>query len=68
MNYEVGCEFKPDKIVTDFEKGLRNACMLQWPEIKLDGCRFHLSQTWWRAIQRLGLAADYKNDGSEITN
>jgi hypothetical protein len=35
---EIGSEFKPNKIVTDFEKGLRNACVLQWPGIKLDGC------------------------------
>ncbi|CAI6369784.1 unnamed protein product [Macrosiphum euphorbiae] len=64
---EIGSEFKPNKIVTDFEKGLRNACMLQWPGIQLDGCRFHLSQAWYRAIQRFGLAADYKNDESEIS-
>jgi len=48
------CEFKPNKIVTNFEKGLKNACMLQWPKNKLDGCRFlfitcivaHNSKTW----------------------
>jgi len=47
MNYVVMLvvnKFKPNKIVTDFEKGLRNACMSQWPGIKLYGGRFHLSQ------------------------
>jgi hypothetical protein len=26
------------------------------------GCRFHLSQAWWRKIQELGLSQDYKSD------
>lgn len=29
LSNEVDSEFKPNKIVTDFEKELRNACMLQ---------------------------------------
>jgi len=41
--------------------------MLQWPEIKLDGCRFNLSQAWWRAIQRFEFATDYTNEESEIS-
>jgi hypothetical protein len=41
--------------------------MLQWPGIKLDGFRFHLSQAWWRAIHRFGLTTEYQNDESEIS-
>ncbi|KAE9530452.1 hypothetical protein AGLY_010914 [Aphis glycines] len=28
----------------------------------LKGCRFHLEQSWWRKIQNLGLANEYKSD------
>jgi hypothetical protein len=41
--------------------------MLQWLRIKLTSCRFHLSQAWWCAIQRFGLATNYKNDELEIS-
>jgi hypothetical protein len=30
-------------------------------------CRFHLGQAWWRKIQNLGLAKEYKNYGSVIS-
>jgi hypothetical protein len=31
------------------------------------GCRFHLGQAWWRKIQNLGLANEYKDSAnSEI--
>lgn len=29
------------------------------------GCRFHLTQSWWRNIQNLGLAKEYKDKDSE---
>lgn len=30
------------------------------PGGKIIGCRFHPTQAWWRKIQEIGLADDYK--------
>jgi hypothetical protein len=35
-------------------------------EIIINGCRLHLGQAWYRKIQSLGLAQDYKDKSSEI--
>jgi hypothetical protein len=32
-----------------------------WPNVTLKGCRFHLAQSWFRKIQKLGLPNDYKD-------
>ena len=32
------------RIITDFERGLRNACQLVFPGVTLQGCFFHLVQ------------------------
>lgn len=54
--------FQPQNIVIDFEKAIHNACELIWPNSKLMGCRFHLTQSWWRAVQKFGLTEDYKTN------
>ncbi|KAK7603327.1 hypothetical protein V9T40_003326 [Parthenolecanium corni] len=55
-------DFRPPLIVTDFEMGLQNSCSSAWPSAVLKACRFHLTQAWWRRIQKVGLATDYMND------
>ncbi|KAF0712044.1 MULE domain-containing protein [Aphis craccivora] len=42
------------------------ACNTVWPQIKIHGCRFHLSQSWNRSIQQNGLSNDYKDKNSDI--
>lgn len=37
-----------------------------WPTVIIKGCHFHLSQAWWRKIQSLGLATEYKSEESVI--
>jgi len=37
------------------------------PETDIKGCRFHLGQAWYRKIQVLGLATDYKDRSSDIS-
>jgi hypothetical protein len=59
-------ELKPSSVVLDFEIAIHNALKYVWPETRIVGCRFHLTQAWWRKIQQLGLTADYKNKNSEI--
>jgi hypothetical protein len=57
---EINLKFQPEEIVIDFEKSILNAVKIVWNEIKIIGCRFHISQAWWRKVQELGLSKDYK--------
>jgi hypothetical protein len=57
---EINLKFQPEEIVIDFEKSIHNAVKIVWNEVKIIGCRFHISQAWWRKVQELGLSKDYK--------
>jgi hypothetical protein len=57
---EINLKFQPEEIVIDFEKSIHNAVKSVWNEVKIIGCRFHISQAWWRKVQELGLSKDYK--------
>jgi len=48
--------------MVDFEKGAMNAITSEFPEAKLKGCFFHLSQCIWRQIQAAGLQKKYIDD------
>ena len=48
-------------IMLDFEAGLIKAFRKTFPTANIQGCRFHLGQSWWRTIGKLGLAAAYKS-------
>jgi hypothetical protein len=37
-----------------------------WPNTAIIGCRFHLTQPWWRNVQKCGLSSFYKKESSEI--
>jgi hypothetical protein len=37
-----------------------------FPETSIQCCRFHLGQSWWRKIQKIGLSTEYKDNGSNI--
>jgi hypothetical protein len=41
---------------------IHNAIKRTWQEGSILGCRFHLSQAWWRKMQELGLSQDYKSN------
>lgn len=56
----IGYNWCPRAFVVDFEKAIQNAILLAWPDAAIIGCRFHISQAWWRKIQQLGLTKDYK--------
>jgi len=58
--------FNPKIVVADFEQAIHFAAKQVWPSIILVGCRFHLSQDWWRNIQSCGLQTEYKDPNSEI--
>lgn len=59
-------DLKPTEIVCDFEKAIHVGVKKIWPNIQIIGCRFHLTQSWFRKIQSQGLVADYRNSNSEI--
>lgn len=50
----------------DFEKQAHEAAKEVIPNVTLKGCLFHLKQSWWRKIQELGLANDYRDQESAI--
>lgn len=52
----------PKNVVIDFEVAIHNAVTFTWPESTIVGCRFHLSQAWFRKLQALGLSTEYKNN------
>lgn len=58
---ESDLQFYPKSVVIDFETAIHNAIMDTWEEARVSGCRFHLSQAWYRKIHSLGLSQDYKN-------
>lgn len=37
-----------------------------YPNAKITGCRFHLTQAWYRKIQNQGLSKEYQDKNSEI--
>ena len=63
---KLGIEFVPKEIVVDFELAIHNAVLKMSPNAKITGCRFHLTQAWYRKIQTLGLTVEYKDKNSEI--
>ncbi|XP_016657607.1 uncharacterized protein LOC107882945 [Acyrthosiphon pisum] len=65
---EINLSFSPSKIVSDFEEAIHIGAKTIWPEIQIVGCRFHLTQNWWKHIQNLGLSKEYKDESSEIGN
>ncbi|XP_064631726.1 uncharacterized protein LOC135500763 [Lineus longissimus] len=53
--------FNPNTIVVDYEMSALQACRGELPGAQLKGCRFHFGQAIHRSVQRLGLAAQYRD-------
>lgn len=51
----------PDKIMTDFELGIINACRAVYPAVPISCCYFHLGQIIYRRVQEEGLQAQYRS-------
>ena len=56
---EQGSLMHPQAVVTDFEIGAMHAAKQIFPNIKLQGCFFHLCKSTWRKIQDLGLQGSF---------
>lgn len=57
---------KPSVIHADFEVAMLIVLRDIYPTAVIKCCRFHLGQAWWRKIQNLGLANEYKDNNSDI--
>ena len=51
-------------IMLDFEISMIKALSVTLCQSKIQGCRFHLGQSWWRKINQLGLSQTFKNPRS----
>lgn len=58
--------FNPKIVVADFEKAIHISATKVWPKVRMVGCRFHLTQAWWRKIQEIGLVTEYRDKKSEL--
>ena len=52
---------RPQRIMTDFEVAILNACKLKLTDVTLSACFFHLGQSIYRHIQIEGLKVQYYN-------
>ena len=48
----------------DFEMAVKNAVFEVFPSARIQFCRFHLGQSWYRKIQELGLTRQYRTNTS----
>ena len=53
---------RPTIAICDFEAGLIGALEAEFPNIRVHGCYFHFTQSLWRHVQELGLAAPYREN------
>lgn len=57
-----GERWAPNIVVLDFEQAAIVAFETEFPGIDVNGCYFHLNQSLWRGVQRLGLVHAYRNN------
>ena len=54
--------FRPERFVTDYERGMISAIETDLPDTHHLGCHFHLSQAVFRKVQELGLQQEYSQN------
>ena len=57
-------KLKGGTIMLDFEQAMISSAKRAFPGCKIQGCRFHLCQNWWRKMKSLGLSQRYKQASS----
>ena len=55
----------PTSMHVDFEPAMHNDVLSTFPNARIECCRFHLGQAWWRHIQKVGLSMEYRIKTSE---
>lgn len=51
----------PRTCIIDFEAATKRAIEENFPQVSVQGCFFHLTQSVWRKVQNVGLVEEYKN-------
>ena len=54
--------YMPTRFMSDFEKGIHNACAEVYPNVNIKCCFFHLGQSLYRRIQETGLQVQYRDE------
>jgi hypothetical protein len=67
QKFNLSLEIETIHMHLEFEERMHTVVREMFPEVVIKSSRFHLGQTWWRKIQSLGLAKEYKNYGSVIS-
>jgi hypothetical protein len=60
-------QFEPSVVMLDFEIAAHKAASAVFPNAQILACRFHIGQSWWRHIQKIGLSAQYKDTNCDIS-
>ena len=55
-------QLSPDRIISDFEIAMMNAAETEFPQSNSCGGLFHLCQSIWRRVQRLGLRRSFERN------
>ena len=55
----------PVSVTVDLEDAIHTAVTKVWSSVNIKGCRFHLGQSWYRRIQKLGLTQTYRSASAE---
>ena len=58
-------QYTPRLICVDYEDSIHTALRQVWPSATLQGCRFHLHQSWFRRLANLGLKKVYGSKSAE---
>ena len=62
-----GNQLQPTFVVCDFEQSIKIAVEAELPNAEVNACYFHFTQSLWRRVQALGLAATYRQHKSVRT-
>ena len=54
-------QLQPTSMMSDWEKGSRNAFKYVYPGTRIYGCWFHYTQAIWKYIRKFGLTSSYRN-------
>ena len=60
------CTLNLTSMHVDVEPAMHIAVFSTSPNARIECCRFHLGQAWWRHIQKVGLNMEYRIKTSEI--
>jgi hypothetical protein len=58
--------FEPCIVHVHFEVAMLKCFKQMFPTTEIQCCRFHLGQSWWRKVQKLGLSKEYKEKDCDI--